>query len=484
MEKEERPPARRIERLYGSVALWLLTGLFVAIGVAAAGAQSPIAGRVAILLAAYRGATTSSDLRIVRAGIRSRDPQTARIAIRAIGRLERPAAIADLAPALRSPLPEVRAEAADAIAQAARGLNRTVSKHPSLSAASVLSLLTMRLDVEAEQNVRAMLCESLGRVPYSSAADVMRAEDAILGLLNRENSVMDRLGVAKGLEALARTSRPLRPLGARSVVSLRSLLGLRGDPPRVRRLALQALINAADGGVIADDLIVQGAGDQDMQVRRLAVRAAASARSEVGLAIVKQALRDPAPIVRSEALAAANAAVDAYSRSPEGARDEERAQPAAGRASMPPITVEEVAHLEAARARLTVRAIGTIELALFTAETPASVIRFVRLAEAGFYNGLTFDALTPEGIVQTRAAGAPADTSPLPDETSPWPHVRGSLGFAAARGTTDGRIAIQIADDPSLDHERAVFGQVLAGIDVVDRLREGDVIEKLDILLR
>jgi peptidyl-prolyl cis-trans isomerase B (cyclophilin B) len=449
--------------------------LIFAFFVAAAGVpgaaltQSPIEGRVNILLAAYRGATTAADLAVIRAGVRSRDPQTARIAIRALGRLERPSAIADLAPSLKSPLPELRAEAADAIAQSARSADRS---------SSVFALLSGRLEIEPDADVRAVLCESLGRLPYASTSEAARAEDSILGLLSRETGVMDRLGAAKGLEALGRRNRSIRPLGARAIASLRSLFGRRSDPPRVRRLALLALMNAAEGGVIADDLIAQGAGDPDMQVRRLAVRAARSARSDVGLAIVDQARQDQAPMVRSEA---ANATDDLPSRSPESGAD--RGANIQGPSAIPPplVTVQEVERFESARARLTVRNVGTIELALFTSEAPASVLRFVRLAQAGFFNSVLFERPTPDLVVRTRGPEG-SSGGPLPAESGPWPHVRGSVGFAAGRSASDARIAIQMTDDPSLDHEQAVFGQVLTGIDVVDRLREGDVIEKIDIL--
>src|SRR4029077_1445927 len=90
-----------------------------------AGAQ-PVAGttRLAVLLAEDRRAANAADLATLRAGARSRDILTARIAIRALGRLERPALIPDIVPALGAMLSESRAEAANAIAQAAQGWAR------------------------------------------------------------------------------------------------------------------------------------------------------------------------------------------------------------------------------------------------------------------------------------------------------------------------------------------------------------------------
>jgi HEAT repeat protein len=90
--------------------------------VAAAAAQAIPAGRLAVLQAESRGGTAARDLAAMRAGVGSGDPQTVRIAVRALGRLQKPALIADLTPALRHSIPEIRAEAANAIAQAAQGL--------------------------------------------------------------------------------------------------------------------------------------------------------------------------------------------------------------------------------------------------------------------------------------------------------------------------------------------------------------------------
>jgi len=84
----------------------------------------PATPRLAILAAEDRRAPTPGDLLTIRNGTHSGDPETARIAIRALGRLERPELIADIVPGLRHLLPEIRAEAANAIAQAAQGWAR------------------------------------------------------------------------------------------------------------------------------------------------------------------------------------------------------------------------------------------------------------------------------------------------------------------------------------------------------------------------
>ena len=83
-------------------------------GVLVLRAQSPVATRLAVLQAEDRRAPTPRDLAVIRSGARSPDAQTMRVAIRALGRLERPSLIPDITPALKNALPEIRSEAANA----------------------------------------------------------------------------------------------------------------------------------------------------------------------------------------------------------------------------------------------------------------------------------------------------------------------------------------------------------------------------------
>src|SRR5438309_8218710 len=103
-----------------------LLAFILALGAVRAGAQPPT--RLAMLIAEDRRAPTARDLATLRGGLRSRDPETARIAVRAMGRLERPELIPDLLALLKSPLPEIRAEAANAVGQAAQGWKQTPAR--------------------------------------------------------------------------------------------------------------------------------------------------------------------------------------------------------------------------------------------------------------------------------------------------------------------------------------------------------------------
>src|SRR6266550_6073972 len=70
-----------------------------------------LAARLAILQAEDRRAPTPRDLALIRSGAHSGDEQTVRVAVRALGRLQRPELIPEIAPALRHSVPEIRSEA-------------------------------------------------------------------------------------------------------------------------------------------------------------------------------------------------------------------------------------------------------------------------------------------------------------------------------------------------------------------------------------
>jgi len=261
--------------------------------------------RAAILQAEDRRAPTANDLAILRSGSRSVDAETRRIAIRALGRLERPSLIPDIVPALRHALPEIRAEAANAIGQAAQGWKSERSAADARALTSAQSTLVARLKVEADPDVRAAITETLGRLPYAAASDVAEAERTLLAA-TASSSVTDRLGVVKGLEALARISRKIQPPSADAVVELRRLatasVGDGATASRIRRLALDALVTA---DAVDAPTLAAAAKDSDAQVRRDAMRAASTGSAHAlaeAAEVLHDGLSDASPMVRLEAL--------------------------------------------------------------------------------------------------------------------------------------------------------------------------------------
>jgi cyclophilin family peptidyl-prolyl cis-trans isomerase len=64
-------------------------------------------------------------------------------------------------------------------------------------------------------------------------------------------------------------------------------------------------------------------------------------------------------------------------------------------------------------------------------------------------------------------------------------HYRGTVGISTrGRDTGDAQIFVNLIDSPRLDHNYTVFGTVVAGMDVVDNILEGDVIERIELVSR
>jgi cyclophilin family peptidyl-prolyl cis-trans isomerase/HEAT repeat protein len=138
------------------------------------------------------------------------------------------------------------------------------------------------------------------------------------------------------------------------------------------------------------------------------------------------------------------------------------------------------------RVRITMQRGGPFEIRLFPDEAAATVTRFVRLARQGHYNGLTFHRVVPNFVIQGGSPGANeymGDGPFMRDEVGLRTHGRGTLGISTrGRDTGDAQIFVNLVDNPRLDHNFTVFGEVTTGMDVVDGILEGDVIERIDVL--
>jgi len=148
--------------------------------------------------------------------------------------------------------------------------------------------------------------------------------------------------------------------------------------------------------------------------------------------------------------------------------------------------LREIDALMSAKATVRMKGGGAFELQLLTSEAPATVLRFVRLARAGYYDGLTFHRVVPNFVIQGGSPGANefmGDGPYMRDELGLRPHLRGSVGISTrGRDTGDAQIFIDLVDNPRLDHDYTVFAEVTSGIEIVDAIMEGDVIESIRIV--
>src|ERR1700751_1604521 len=135
---------------------------------------------------------------------------------------------------------------------------------------------------------------------------------------------------------------------------------------------------------------------------------------------------------------------------------------------------------------------GEIVLELYATEAPKSVANFEKLSKEGFYNNLTFHRVEPGFVVQ---GGDPAGNGTggpgyeLPAEISPTEkHVRGTLAMARRgdqvnpdRKSSGSQFYICVAPAPFLDGQYTVFGGVVEGMDIVDKIKVGDHIKKVKL---
>lgn len=128
---------------------------------------------------------------------------------------------------------------------------------------------------------------------------------------------------------------------------------------------------------------------------------------------------------------------------------------------------------------------GKITLALFAKDAPLTVRNFENLINAGFYNGLSFHRIVKDFVAQggdPQGDGTGGPGYSIPDELAGNPnrHVRGAVSMALSGPNTGGsQFFIVYQPQPHLNGRHTVFGQVIEGMDVVDKLTQGDKMNKV-----
>jgi len=129
---------------------------------------------------------------------------------------------------------------------------------------------------------------------------------------------------------------------------------------------------------------------------------------------------------------------------------------------------------------------GQIRMELFADDAPLTVDNFISLAKRGYFNGIIFHRVVPNFVVQ---GGDPTGTGnggpgwKIRCEINLRPYRRGTVGMALSGKDTGGsQFFITHSPQPHLDGGYTVFGQVISGMEVVDQITRGDVIEKVEII--
>jgi cyclophilin family peptidyl-prolyl cis-trans isomerase len=128
---------------------------------------------------------------------------------------------------------------------------------------------------------------------------------------------------------------------------------------------------------------------------------------------------------------------------------------------------------------------GDILVELYPEKAPATVSNFIYLANKGFYNNILFHRVVPDFVVQVgdpRGDGWGGPGYVIPCEYTDTPYERGTIGMATAgKDTGSSQFFICHSEQPHLNRRYTVFGKVLDGMDVVDKIEIEDKIIKIVI---
>lgn len=393
------------------------------------------------------------------------------------------------------------------------------------AAAALIAVLPL-----AEPDLLVTAIESLGRIGSAEAADVLQARAAA-----RDELVPVRVAA---LEALARVApdRGLRlaeRLGAAPEWRLRAASGavrarllaatvartnaaLDDPDPRVVAAALGAAIYSI---APLRALLVEMTGRADVQVRTTVLNGLATLRDPALVPLLldafARAARDTvndAALAAVDALgalpptpraAAARAFFSRFARSPDAlvrlrARDRFGDTISASWGSPLPFdtSLDSAGYLALVRSQvapvlagaprprvLLATDRGEIEIELLPDVAPLTVCSFLALARRGYFDGQEWPRVVPNFVVQ---GGDPrGDTSGGPgytirDELNRVPYERGTVGMALSGPDTGGsQFFITLAPQPHLYGAYTVFGRVVRGLDVVDRIVQGDRILRI-----
>jgi cyclophilin family peptidyl-prolyl cis-trans isomerase/HEAT repeat protein len=128
---------------------------------------------------------------------------------------------------------------------------------------------------------------------------------------------------------------------------------------------------------------------------------------------------------------------------------------------------------------------GTIQFELAVLDAPRTVANFLALVRRNYFRGVQLHRVVPDFVVQDgdpRGDGEGGPGYTIRDEINQRPYLRGTVGMALDWADTGGsQFFITHSPQPHLDGRYTVFGQVVAGMDVVDRLQQWDTIDRIRV---
>jgi peptidyl-prolyl cis-trans isomerase B (cyclophilin B) len=133
---------------------------------------------------------------------------------------------------------------------------------------------------------------------------------------------------------------------------------------------------------------------------------------------------------------------------------------------------------------------GDMTVEFYHEDAPNTVANFIKLAESGYYDGLTFHRVIPDFVIQGgcpngTGTGGPGYKIDCELTGGNQHHDRGVLSMAHAGRNTGGSqffVCHSRTNTAHLDRNHTCFGKVTEGVDVIDQIRQGDKMTKVEIL--
>ncbi|HET7217344.1 MAG TPA: HEAT repeat domain-containing protein [Vicinamibacterales bacterium] len=380
------------------------------------------------------------------AGDPSADPNVRLDAVAALGELRSPDGLPVLQDLMTDEWPAMRAAAIRAAAAA--------------DAESFIAVIAS-LGQDSHWRVRAAMAEAFASLPADAVGERLRS------MLQDE----DKRVIPAVLTALGRLKAP----------DLREILMQRIEDPdyAVRAAAARGLgILTPEGGAEALRKAYQkGVPDITYSARAAALEALAAYGAAEAAPTLREALADKDWALRVRAL--------------ELLTKLDPAQAAAAKIApvpSPPIAPYDSAALLEPPTSPHVfieTAYGTIEFELAVVDAPQTSRNFMELARKGFFNGLEVHRVVANFVVQDgdpRGDGGGGPGYTIRDELNERPYLRGTVGMALEwRDTGGSQFFITHSPQPHLDARYTAFGHVVNGIEAIDRIKPGDVIQRVRV---
>ena len=501
--------AGRTRERSGAVEAMLATGLTDADPTARAGAargleslmrldatKTPVQPATVAALHAALTANTGREIRqlllLAMSAGGDRDSAALTAALRDTSALVRRLAVMGLRTWVDDPTPMVRYEALRVAGTCERAEQSLAGfgGHVTLAAIQVLGVqrcagtsLRQRVTGDADWRIRAQALEAI------AAGDAAAAAPLLAGMLNdpvwQVRAAVARVArIVKDTAALARLARDTAPnVAIEAITTSEDAVGvLRSEHAGLLLAAAERLKDAPDLRARLPRLVgtfnrLTADGTMTVRDARVAILTRIGEVADTSTnAVLRDALYDRDPAIATLAARILSARLGTT------------VSPGTTQLPIPPIPpANYIRALQGASARITMKGLGTMTVDLLTDEAPVTVGVFAQLAESGQYDGLTFHRIVPNFVIQGGSPGADEYDGRtrefMRDEVGFARNARGTIGISTrGRDTGDGQIYFNLVDNVRLDRDYTVMATMRRGLDVMDRIQAGDVIERIEIV--